>query len=153
MGSVAGFSGFNYGGTSEARLDARGHGAVCLGYAFSTTTTQVEGAEQKDAFIQCGLYDTTAKTLDTGAHGAFAWGFAKADKQHGKIIAGNLGANAGGFAHNAKIVAAGGRVLGVTALGKNVSEAQTRAYQAVDMLDWPSGFCRRDIGWRAVQGS
>ncbi len=61
--------------------------------------------------------------------------------------------HAGTRLEDAKIVAAGGRVLGVTALGKNVSEAQTRAYQAVDMLDWPSGFCRRDIGWRAVRGS
>ena len=43
--------------------------------------------------------------------------------------------------------------LGVTALGKNVSEAQARAYQAVDLLDWPSGFCRRDIGWRALDVS
>jgi len=48
------------------------------------------------------------------------------------------------------IVATGGRVLGVTALGKDVLEAQTKAYQAVDTIDWPEGFCRRDIGWRAV---
>lgn len=44
----------------------------------------------------------------------------------------------------------GGRVLGVTALGKTVQQAQERAYDAVDRLDWPEGFCRRDIGWRAV---
>ncbi len=48
------------------------------------------------------------------------------------------------------IVAAGGRVLNVTATGKSVTEAQTRAYAAVDKLDFPSGFCRRDIGWREV---
>ncbi|MCC6913546.1 MAG: phosphoribosylamine--glycine ligase [Rhodospirillaceae bacterium] len=48
------------------------------------------------------------------------------------------------------IVASGGRVLAVTATGKNVREAQARAYQAVDLIDWPGGFCRRDIGWRAV---
>jgi phosphoribosylamine--glycine ligase len=51
-----------------------------------------------------------------------------------------------------KIFAAGGRVLGVTALGKSVAEAQKRAYQAVDRIDWPEGFCRRDIGWRAIRG-
>ncbi|MBN34384.1 MAG: phosphoribosylamine--glycine ligase [Rhodospirillaceae bacterium] len=44
----------------------------------------------------------------------------------------------------------GGRVLGVTALGDTIADAQTRAYAAVDRLDWPQGFCRRDIGWRAV---
>ena len=51
---------------------------------------------------------------------------------------------------NGKILATGGRVLGVTALGKTVAEAQARAYQAVDAITWPGGFCRRDIGWRAV---
>jgi phosphoribosylamine--glycine ligase len=48
------------------------------------------------------------------------------------------------------IVATGGRVLNVTATGKSVTEAQARAYAAVDKLDFPSGFCRRDIGWREV---
>lgn len=48
------------------------------------------------------------------------------------------------------IVAAGGRVLNVTATGKSVTEAQARAYAAVDKLDFASGFCRRDIGWREV---
>jgi phosphoribosylamine--glycine ligase len=41
-------------------------------------------------------------------------------------------------------------VLAVTALGKTVSEAQARAYKGVDAIRWPGGFCRRDIGWRAV---
>ena len=48
------------------------------------------------------------------------------------------------------IVAAGGRVLGVTALGADVGAARRRAYDAVDRIDWPEGFCRRDIGWRAL---
>lgn len=49
------------------------------------------------------------------------------------------------------ITATGGRVLNVTALGSSVSEAKDKAYAAVDALDWPEGFCRRDIGWRAVE--
>jgi phosphoribosylamine--glycine ligase len=49
-----------------------------------------------------------------------------------------------------RLIATGGRVLGVSALGKTVAEAQARAYAAVDQIDWPDGFCRRDIGWRAV---
>ena len=49
-----------------------------------------------------------------------------------------------------KLVATGGRVLNVTATGKTVSEARARAYAAVDTIRWPGGFCRRDIGWRAV---
>ncbi|MBI1207194.1 MAG: phosphoribosylamine--glycine ligase [Azospirillum sp.] len=47
-------------------------------------------------------------------------------------------------------LANGGRVLGVTATGANVAAAQAAAYRAVDVLRWPDGFCRRDIGWRAV---
>ncbi len=49
-----------------------------------------------------------------------------------------------------KLVASGGRVLNVTARGRTVAEARDRAYQAVDKIDWPGGFCRRDIGWRAI---
>jgi phosphoribosylamine--glycine ligase len=50
-----------------------------------------------------------------------------------------------------RILANGGRVLNVSALGKTVGQAQARAYQAVDRIRWPSGFCRRDIGFRAVE--
>jgi len=49
------------------------------------------------------------------------------------------------------IVAVGGRVLGVTALGDTIAGAQKKAYQAVDSIEWPKGFCRRDIGWRAIK--
>ncbi|CAN7633098.1 phosphoribosylamine--glycine ligase [Bosea sp. LjRoot9] len=49
------------------------------------------------------------------------------------------------------LVADGGRVLNVVGLGKTVSEAQGRAYAAVALIDWPGGFCRRDIGWQAVK--
>lgn len=48
------------------------------------------------------------------------------------------------------VIATGGRVLNVVAMGENVAEAQKRCYQAVDLIDWPEGFCRRDIGWRAL---
>ena len=48
------------------------------------------------------------------------------------------------------LTAIGGRVLGVTALGADVAAAQTNAYNAVDTIAWENGFCRRDIGWRAV---
>jgi len=58
--------------------------------------------------------------------------------------------HAGTAKRNGTLVASGGRVLNVTALGRTVKEAQQRAYAAVDKIDWPEGFCRRDIGWRAV---
>jgi phosphoribosylamine--glycine ligase len=50
-----------------------------------------------------------------------------------------------------RLLANGGRVLNVTATGGTIAEAQKRAYEAVDLIDWPEGFCRRDIGWRAVR--
>jgi phosphoribosylamine--glycine ligase len=59
--------------------------------------------------------------------------------------------HAGTKAEAGKIVANGGRVLNVSALGKTVSEAQARAYHAIDKIRWPEGFCRRDIGWQAVK--
>jgi phosphoribosylamine--glycine ligase len=49
-----------------------------------------------------------------------------------------------------ELIANGGRVLNVTAMGRNVAEAQSRAYAAVEKIDFPSGFCRRDIGWREL---
>ena len=48
------------------------------------------------------------------------------------------------------VLANGGRVLGVAALGTDIAAAQKLAYDAVDRIDWPDGVCRRDIGWRAV---
>lgn len=53
-------------------------------------------------------------------------------------------------AADGRLVASGGRTLNVTALGDSVADAQRRAYVAIDKIDWPGGFCRRDIGWRAV---
>ncbi len=58
--------------------------------------------------------------------------------------------HAGTARKDGRIVANGGRVLAVTATAPDVASAQRRAYQAVDLIDWPEGFCRRDIGWRAL---
>ena len=58
--------------------------------------------------------------------------------------------HAGTKADGKRILANGGRVLGVTARGATVAAAQERAYAAIDQIDWPEGFCRRDIGWRAI---
>ena len=59
--------------------------------------------------------------------------------------------HAGTKADGGKILANGGRVLNVTARGKTVSEAQARAYAAIERIRWPDGFCRRDIGWQAIK--
>ncbi|CAN6344659.1 unnamed protein product [Urochloa humidicola] len=55
------------------------------------------------------------------------------------------------FDIDGNFVAAGGRVLGVTAKGKDIEDARAKAYDAVDVVDWPEGFNRHDIGWRALK--
>ncbi len=58
--------------------------------------------------------------------------------------------HAGTEYRNDKLVAIGGRVLNICARGRDVAEARARAYQAIARIDWPDGFCRTDIGWRAI---
>ncbi|KEP69139.1 phosphoribosylamine--glycine ligase [Thioclava dalianensis] len=58
--------------------------------------------------------------------------------------------HAGTASRDGTIVASGGRVLNVTARGASLAEARARAYAMVDAIDWPEGFVRRDIGWRAL---
>jgi phosphoribosylamine--glycine ligase len=81
----------------------------------------------------------------TPAHGGAIRGI-EAAEQTGAIVF-----QAGTSTDNGRLVAAGGRVLAVTATGDSVAAAQAAAYAAVDRIDFPTGFCRRDIGWRAVQ--
>lgn len=114
------------------------------------------------------LYAAATGALDDAAPPAFASDYAltvvmaangyPATPEKGGAIHGIADAETGGVrvfhAGTARsgdaIVAAGGRVLNVTATGRTVTEAQARAYAAVDRLDFASGFCRRDIGWREV---
>jgi phosphoribosylamine--glycine ligase len=74
-------------------------------------------------------------------------GLEKAEALPGVIVT-----QAGTRRVGARLVADGGRVLNVTGLGATLVEARQRAYAGVDAIDWPGGFCRRDIGWRALKG-
>ena len=60
--------------------------------------------------------------------------------------------HAGTRIQNGRVFADGGRVLDVTASGATLEDARARAYAAIDRIDWPEGFCRRDIGWRVLGG-
>ena len=82
-------------------------------------------------------------------HGSIVRGLAKAATVPNVIIfhAGTT-ADADGTIH-----AAGGRVLAITATGATIAEARNSAYRAVKIIDWPEGFCRNDIGWRALEAS
>lgn len=59
--------------------------------------------------------------------------------------------HAGTAVENGQVVAVGGRVLGVAGMGPTIEDARSKAYATVDRIDWPEGFCRRDIGWRALK--
>jgi phosphoribosylamine--glycine ligase len=81
----------------------------------------------------------------TPEKGSVIRGIAEAEAEGAKVFHAGTAMNAGA------LVANGGRVLNVTSTGASVRDARLRAYGAVDRIDWPQGFCRRDIGWRAVE--
>ncbi|MBZ0325494.1 MAG: phosphoribosylamine--glycine ligase, partial [Alphaproteobacteria bacterium] len=85
-----------------------------------------------------------------GYPGAYGKGSEIRGLERAEAMAGVTVYHAGTRSKDGRVLADGGRVLGVTALGPSVGEAKRRAYAAVDAIDWPEGFCRRDIGWRAV---
>ena len=84
-----------------------------------------------------------------------AKGYPGTPEKGGAIGFGNVGSakifHAGTAEKDGQLVAHGGRVLNITAIGPTVTAAQAQAYAAVDEVDFPSGFCRRDIGWREVE--
>ncbi|WP_373085175.1 phosphoribosylamine--glycine ligase [Sneathiella sp.] len=59
--------------------------------------------------------------------------------------------HAGTIRKDSNILANGGRVIGITATGKTTKQASEKAYSGVNAIDWPQGFCRSDIGWRAIK--
>ena len=98
------------------------------------------------------LADRTALTVVMAANG-YPGTPDKGGEIHGIEAAESQGAkifHAGTAQKNGALVAIGGRVLNVTATGASVAEAQAAAYAAVDAIDFRTGFCRRDIGWREV---
>lgn len=101
--------------------------------------------------VEIALADETALTVVMAASG-----YPGTPEKGGVIDLGDAEAesakvfHAGTALKDAALVANGGRVLNVTAMGTSVTEAQARAYAAVDKITFPTGFCRRDIGWREV---
>jgi phosphoribosylamine--glycine ligase len=81
----------------------------------------------------------------TPRQGGAISGIDRAEAEGAKVFHAGTARNSAG-----RLVARGGRVLNVTALGADIGEAQRNAYAAVDAIDFPSGFCRRDIGWREM---
>ena len=99
-------------------------------------------------------HDETALTVvmaSKGYPGSYEKGHVIAGLERVAKLPGVTVFHAGTERRGGDILAVGGRVLNVTALGKDVAEAQARAYAAVDMIHWEGAFCRRDIGWRALK--
>ena len=85
-----------------------------------------------------------------GYPGAYGKGSEIKGLDKAAAIPGAVVFHAGTVAKDGKVLASGGRVLGVSSSAANLTEARKIAYAAVDAIDWPEGFCRRDIGWRAL---
>ncbi|QDL92833.1 phosphoribosylamine--glycine ligase [Paroceanicella profunda] len=85
-----------------------------------------------------------------GYPGAYAKGEAIGGLDAANAVEGVTIFHAGTKAEGGAILSNGGRVLNVTATGPTLAEARARAYRAVEAIDWPGGFCRSDIGWRAL---
>ena len=110
-------------------------------------------AEGRLAEMAVNWADDHAMTVVMAAQG-YPGGYAK-----GSVIRGvedcpedsaHMVFHAGTALRDGQLIATGGRVLNVTARGASLQEARDRAYRMVDQIDWPDGFCRRDIGWRAL---
>ncbi|MGB7078929.1 MAG: phosphoribosylamine--glycine ligase [Xanthobacteraceae bacterium] len=99
-------------------------------------------------------YDEPALTVVMAAKG-YPGSYARGTIIEGLDVAGTVEGveifHAGTKAEDGKILADGGRVLNVSAVGKTVRDAQKRAYEAIGLIRWPEGFWRRDIGWRAIE--
>ncbi|MEM8724870.1 MAG: phosphoribosylamine--glycine ligase [Pseudomonadota bacterium] len=109
-------------------------------------------AKRELAGVAAEFADETALTVVMAAKG-----YPGTPEKGGAIDLGSAEAggakvfHAGTAVKDGALVANGGRVLNVTAMGANVTEAQAAAYRAVDAVQFESGFCRRDIGWREVE--
>jgi len=99
-------------------------------------------------------HDDTALTVvmaSKGYPGSYAKGTPIGALDDARAVQGVELFHAGTSREGDQLRATGGRVLNVTARGRSVAEAQRAAYEAVAKIDWPGGFCRKDIGWRAIE--
>jgi phosphoribosylamine---glycine ligase len=86
-----------------------------------------------------------------GYPGAYAKGSEIRGLDAARAVEGVEVFHAGTIQDGPRLLADGGRVLSISARGRTIAEAQQRAYQAIAKVDWPGGFCRSDIGWRALE--
>ncbi len=116
---------------------------VPLLHAVATGTLAGRDVQWKDAYALTVILATKGYPGDYGK-GSVIGGVDGLDSDTLTVF------HAGTKRDGERLIANGGRVLNVTALGASVKEAQNRAYAGVDAIDWPEGFCRTDIGWREI---
>ena len=92
----------------------------------------------------------TVVYANKGYPGAYKSGSEIRGIEKANLVDGTIVFHAGTKKDGGKLTANGGRVLNVTSIGETVTEARERAYQAIELIDWPEGFYRSDIGWRAI---
>jgi phosphoribosylamine---glycine ligase len=114
---------------------------------------QQGGAEGVLGHMDLRWYPEHVMTVVMAARG-YPGDYASGSEIRGLDAAGALDGvtifHAGTRIEDRRVLADGGRVLNVTASGATLAEARARAYAAIDVIDWPEGFCRRDIGWRVL---
>ncbi|MGP8232344.1 MAG: phosphoribosylamine--glycine ligase [Methylovirgula sp.] len=111
-----------------------------------------EGRLAQQSFSFSGQYALTVVLAAEGYPGTPKKGTEIRGLDRAAALPGVIITHAGTKRDGTRLLADGGRVLNVTGFGATLAEAQARAYAAVDAVDWPGGFCRRDIGWRALKG-
>jgi phosphoribosylamine---glycine ligase len=116
-------------------------------------TALIAARDGQLAHLDLRWSDDAALTVVMAANGYpgdYAKGSAIRGIEAAETVEGVKVFHAGTAQKDGQLIANGGRVLNVTASAPSIAEAQKRAYEAVDKIDWPEGFCRRDIGWRAI---
>ena len=142
-------------GDPECQVLMKGLAGDIVPAILGAATGGLEGNEEAfEALLELDRFEPTATIVlaTEGYPGSYAKGSVIRGVKSANDLPGVTVFQAGtDMDEGGALVANGGRVLNVTASGDDLQEAVTRAYAGVDAIDWPEGFCRRDIGWRALK--
>jgi phosphoribosylamine--glycine ligase len=142
-------------GDPECQVLMKGLAGDIVPAILGAATGGLEGNEEAfEALLELDRFEPTATIVlaTEGYPGSYAKGSVIRGVKSANDLPGVTVFQAGtDMDEGGALVANGGRVLAVTASGDDLQEAVTRAYAGVDAIDWPEGFCRRDIGWRALK--
>ncbi|WP_420797953.1 phosphoribosylamine--glycine ligase [Hyphococcus flavus] len=136
-------------GDPECQLLMRRMRSDLLPLLYRAATGQLKGAAIDWSDDAAALVVMAAD----GYPGAYKKGSEIKNVDKAEDLPGVIVFHAGTKEEDGKLLANGGRVLNVTATGADIREAVTRAYAGVEAIDWPGGFYRKDIGWRALGGA